>query len=169
VKPAARIRLSTLLLAMVILALLAALYAQHRREAQLQDSLAIYRHPVTEGIHDTLDQPLALAYPDGARLEDVLKEMKLRSTGRPKLPTGFPIYVDPIGLQEAERSMTSTVKRAAKAETLTLGEHLRGILNPLGLDYQVKHGFLMITSKESLDAPAGDAVDPYLQYRDILR
>ena len=82
---------------------------------------------------------------------------------------GIPIYVDPIGLQEAERSMNSTVQRPPSADTLTLGEHLRRILEPLGLAYVVKQGFLMISSKESFDEPVGDDVDPYLQYRDVLR
>ena len=33
----------------------------------------------------------------------------------------------------------------------------------------MKDGFLMITSKESFDAPVGDDADPYLRYRDVLR
>ena len=67
---------------------------------------------------------------------------------------GIPIYVDPIGLQEAERSMNSTVQRPPSADTLALGEHLRRVLEPLGLGYEVKAGFLMISSKESLTRPS---------------
>ena len=52
---------------------------------------------------------------------------------------------------------------------MTPGEHLRRILDPLGLGYVVKDTFLMITSKESLDVAVGDAADPYPQYRDVLR
>jgi len=164
-----RIRLSTLLLLMIVLALLFGLHAQRHREAQLQATLALYRHPVTEGIYDALDQPLALAYADGAPLEEVLKEAKLRSAGRPKLRSGIPIYVDPIGLQEAEKSMISRVKRPPSADTLTLGEHLRHVLEPLGLGYVVQEGFLMITSTDSLDVESGDQIDPYVTYRDVLR
>jgi hypothetical protein len=167
-KRVARIRLSTLLLVVVVLAILVALYAQNRREAQLQGSLAIYRDPVAEGIHDALDQPLALTYPDGAPLEQVLKEIK-RSTGRPKLKSGIPIYVDPVGLQEAEKSMESPIKKPQSADKLSLGEHLKRLLRPLGLGYVVKDRFLMITSKESIDLDTGNNADPYLQYRDILR
>ena len=65
--------------------------------------------------------------------------------------------------------MNSTVKRPPSADSLTLGEHLRRVLEPLGLGYVVKDGFMMITSKESIDVPVGDDVDLYLQYRDVLR
>ena len=164
-----RIRLSTLLLWMIVIALLVGLYAQQRRTAELRANLSLYRDPATEGIFDVLDQPLALTYADGAHLEAVLKEIKLRSTGWPKLKSGIPIYVDPIGLQEAEKSMTSPVRRPSPVDRLTLGEHIRSVLGPLGLGYVVKDGFLMVTSSESLDMETGDAIDPYRQYRDVLR
>jgi hypothetical protein len=166
------IRLSTFLLLMLVIALLIALYAQHLHEARLREALSVYRHDRTEGIFDALDQPIALSYADGAALDAVLKDIKMRTTKNPslpKIPAGIPIYVDPIGLQEAERSLSLTVKRPPSADTLTLGEHLRRVLDPLGLGYQVKDGFLMITSKEAVDVPVGDDMDPYLQYRDVLR
>ena len=121
------------------------------RQAQLQAALSFYRDPRTEAIYDTLDQPLGLFYADGAFLQDVLKAIKQRTTGQSKLMSGIPIYVDPVGLQEAEKSLVSTVKRPPSANKLALGEHLRHVLNPLGLGYVVQEGFLMITSTDSLD------------------
>ena len=38
------------------------------------------------------------------------------------------------------------MKTAPEADTLPLGEHLRRILGSLGLGYEVKDGFLKITS-----------------------
>jgi hypothetical protein len=163
------IRLSTLLLSMVVVALVFGLYVQKRREAQLQAALSFYRDPMTEAIYDALDHPLGLTYPDEAPLEDVLKEIRQRTTGSPKLKTGIAIYVDPIGMQEAEKSMLSTINRPPSADTLTLGEHLTHILHRLQLAYVVRDGFLMVTSKGSLDVETGDAVNPYLHYRDVLR
>jgi hypothetical protein len=154
---------------MVVVALLLGLYVQQRRQAGLLTALAQYRHPVTEGIFDVLDEPMALTYQDGAPLDVVLKLIKKTSTGRPKLKTGIPIYVDPVGLQEAEKSLVAPVKRPPGAENLPLGEHLQRILEPLGLGYSVKDGFLMIESAESLDEPFGEEADLYLQYRDVLR
>jgi hypothetical protein len=166
------IRLSTFLLLTVAAGLLIALYAQGLREARLLDALSAYRNPRQEGLYDALDRPIALAYPDGATVEQVLKEIKKQTTKNPalpKIPNGVQIYVDPIGLQEAEKSMNSPVQRPPSADALTLGEHLRRVLEPLGLGYEVKSGFLMISAKESLEAPAGVDADPYLQYRDVLR
>jgi hypothetical protein len=166
------IRLSTFLLVVLVIALLIGLYAQHLREARLQDAISVYRNSKTEAIIDALEQPIALTYADDTPLDEVLKEIKEQTTKNPKLPklaTGIPIYVDPIGLQETERSLNSTVKRPASADTLALGEHLRRVLEPLGLGYVVKDGFLMITSKESVDEPLGEDVEPYLRYRDVLR
>ncbi|MGP0065683.1 MAG: hypothetical protein ACLQGP_19025 [Isosphaeraceae bacterium] len=168
-----RVRLSTFLLLIAVAALLIGLYAQRRREAQLMAFLSLYRNTKQEGIYDALDQPIALSYADGDHLAGVLKEIKKQTTKNPKLPklpTGIPIYVDPIGLQEAERSMNSVVERPSSADRLALGEHLKRILEPLGLAYVVKEGFLMITSKDSVDEPFGDDTgDPYLKHRDVLK
>jgi hypothetical protein len=167
-----RIRLSTLLLLMVVVALLVGLYAQKRRQAQLLAALSVYRNLPGEGIYNALGQPIALTYVDGAPLDVVLKKIKAQTTKNPKipkLPAGIPIYVDPLGLQEAGRSMNSQVKRPPSADTLTLGEYLAHVLNSLGLAYQVKDGYLMITSKESIDVPLGEqGKDLYIQYRDLL-
>src|SRR5262245_42683446 len=165
-----RIRLSTLLLLILIVALGFGLFVQRRREAQLLATLMLYRDVGQEGIFDLLGGPIALSYPDGAPLDQVLKEFKLRTTGpSSKIRTGIPLYVDPLGLRAAERTLASPVKRPSTSEKLSLAEHLRLVLGPLGLAYIVKDGFLMITAKESVDEPLGEDVDPYPQYRDVLR
>jgi hypothetical protein len=181
--PLRRIRLSTLLLLIVVAALVIGLYVQRRRETQLLADLSIYREPIQEGIFDALDEPIALTYADGAPLDVVLKEIEQKTTKTPKLPklpTGIPIYVDPLGLQEAEKSLNSEVKRPPSADRLTLGEHLKGILDPLGLAYTTKDGFLMITSGTPWDMttsvpsehrPIVDLSrdEIYLKYRDVLK
>ncbi len=164
-----RIPLHNVLLLIVALALLFDIYLLRRRQARILDALAFYRQPTTEGIYDALDQPLATMYPDGATLEVVLKEIKARTTGKPKLASGIPIYVDPVGLQEAQQTMTSPIKRPESAERVTLGEQLRAVLEPLGLNYQVRQGFLMITSQETVDNPVGVREEPYAKFRDVLR
>jgi hypothetical protein len=105
----------------LVIALLIGLYAQHLREARLQHAISVYRHYRTEGIIEALEQPIALAYGDDAPLDEVLKEIKKQTTKNPKLrkiPTGIPIYVDPISLQETECSLNSTVNRPASADAL---------------------------------------------------
>jgi hypothetical protein len=80
----------------------------------------------------------------------------------------MPIYVDPNGLQEAEVTPTAPVKAQAPDATLPLKIKLQRALDPLGLAFKAQDGFLMITSKASLDKPVGDARDPYEIYRDVL-
>ena len=164
--PLPRTRLSTLLLLIVVVSLSIGLFVLKRREARLQETLMRYRDLRAEGALEIIDLPLALTYTDGSALEDMLKDVKKCSIGRPKLPAGLPIYVDPIGLQEARQSMTSPLKKPRPHEQLTLRQHLRRALEPLGLRPVVKDGWLMITSIESVDG--GKAPDPYLGFRDIL-
>lgn len=169
------IRLSTFLLLVMVIALLVSLFLQRLREQRLRDAIAVYRHPRAEALIDALDRPLALDYPDSATLDEMLKEVRrvsiaLRIGKLPGAPPGIAIYVDPIGLQEAGQSMDAKIRRPKSADSLTLGEHLRRILDPMGLGYDFigdsrGNGFLMITAQESLDV----AADPYVLYRDVLR
>jgi hypothetical protein len=166
--PPLRIRLGTLLLVVVVLALLVRLFILKRSETQLQTELLPLRNMIAEGVADAMNRPFALTYPDGAPLEQVLRDIKKASATQPKLsPAGIPIYVDPIGLSEADQTMKSTVKRPTSDQKLTLREHLKQALKPLGLACTVSVGFLMITSEESLDERPDD--DPYLGFHDVLR
>lgn len=164
-----RVHLQTLVLLIVAISLLIDLSLIKRRQLGLLDALAFYRQPGIEGIYDVLNEPLATAYPDGATLEDMLKDIKARTTGKPKLKSGLPIYADPVGLQEANQTMTSTVKRPELTDRMTLGDQIRQALEPLGLVYMVRDGFMMITSKESWERSADVPVNLYLEFRDVLR
>ncbi|MBV8234029.1 MAG: hypothetical protein JO329_28960, partial [Planctomycetaceae bacterium] len=72
--------------------------------------------------------------------------------------TGIPIYVDPVGLQEAEKTMTSPV--TLDLEGVPLKTTLRLLLKQLGLTYTVKDGLLTITSESSEDQPTEIRVYP---------
>jgi len=95
-----------------------------------------------------LDKPIPLNFKD-APLEDVLHFIKSATSG-PGDP-GIPIYVDPVGLQEAEKTMTSPVTVESKGEPLKTS--LKRLLKPLGLTYTVKDGLLLVTSVEAADEP----------------
>jgi hypothetical protein len=92
-----------------------------------------------------LEEPVAMSFPNETPLEDVLKYIKQATTGS-NFP-GIPIYVDPLGLQEAERSMTSTV--SIDLEGVPLRRTLQLLLGQLGLVYFVDDGILCITSQDS--------------------
>ena len=70
----------------------------------------------------------------------------------------LPIYVDPIGLQETEKSMTSTVR--IDVEGVPLKTSLRLCLKQLDLVYSIRDGLLLITSEESAPTPVYE--DPFL-------
>ncbi len=95
-----------------------------------------------------LDEPLSISFAEETPLEDVLKYVKQATTS--KTYPGIPIYVDPIGLQEAEKSMTSTV-RNMDLEGIPLRRTLHLLLKQLDLMYFVDDGILCITSAESED------------------
>lgn len=109
----------------------------------------------TKAVLTTLERRLDLKL-EQAPLEDVLISIKTATQGEGD--TGLPIYIDPVGLQEAEVTMRSPTSIDAKAEPLKTA--LRKALKPLHLVYGVKDGLLTITSEFSEDAPLepeGDA------------
>lgn len=93
----------------------------------------------------SLEQPIDMNFAAETPLEDVLKYIK-QSTITPTY-AGIPIYVDPAGLQEAERSMQSTVQM--QLEGVPLRRTLQLVLAQLGLAYFVDDGVLVITSQDS--------------------
>jgi hypothetical protein len=162
-----RIRLSTLILLIVIVAMGFGLVAQQRREARLNAALSLYRDRANEAILEMLDQPIAVDYTDKSTLDDVLKQIRVLSRGA-RLTKGIPIYIDPIGLQEAQQSLIAPIQAPFPRGDLPLREQLRRILKPLSLSFSVASGYLMITSEDSMDEETVE-LDPYLKYRDVLK
>jgi Domain of unknown function (DUF4139)/N-terminal domain of unknown function (DUF4140) len=96
-----------------------------------------------------LAKPLELPFREETTLDDVMAYVK-QSTKSASLPDGIPIYVDPMGLQEAEKSLTSTVRNIEfKGVPLKVGLGL--LLKQLDLTYEVKGGLLTIISRESAE------------------
>jgi hypothetical protein len=93
-----------------------------------------------------LQETIALPFPDETPLEDVLKYIKA-ATYRDNVPP-IPIYVNPIGLQEAEKTPQSLV--AIDVGEVPLEVSMRLMLKQLGMTYSVsKEGLVMITSQTS--------------------
>ena len=95
-----------------------------------------------------LNRPVPMHFAEETPLDDVLKliqQATAASDGK-----GIPIYVDPIGLSEADKTMTSTI-RNVELDGVKLRVSLRLCLQQLDLGYCVRDGFLLITSQESLD------------------
>ena len=119
-----------------------------RRIARWGKAVDVFdRDPKTKQIIEKLEQPVAMTFPTDTPLEDVLKYVKQATQGAND--SGIPIYIDPLGLQEADKTVTSPVQ--IDLEGVPLKTTLRLLLKQLGLTYTVKDGFLMITSQESED------------------
>ena len=76
-------------------------------------------------------------------LEDVIQFIRASTRGG-AFPEGIPIYVDPVGLQEAERTMASPI--TFDVPQVPLRKSLELILRQLDLAYQVNDGLLTIGS-----------------------
>ncbi len=116
----------------------------------------------SQQIHAKLDEPISMSFNEETPLEDILKYVRQATTT--KTYSGIPIYVDPFGLQAAEKSMTSTV-RGMDLEGVPLRRTLQLLLKQLDLIYFVDEGVLCITSASS-DGAFGPAVgepSPILQ------
>lgn len=154
------IRLSTLMLLTLVAALSIALYVQHEREIRLARALFRVRHFNEAAIQGALDAPFKTAATPGGTmtLQSFLKTIRASSiTGA--LWDGIPIYVDPVGLQEAGQTMIALIA-VPPAGTVTKTV-LESELARLKLDYVVKDGILTITSQESVDreSPSDDPLD----------
>ncbi len=96
-----------------------------------------------ERIRRKLDEPIAMHFPTETPLDEVLRHIK-NATSEPGFP-GIPIYVDPIGLQSAERSLNSTVSIDIGA--IPVRDALGLCLKQLGLGYAVRSGYLHISDE----------------------
>jgi hypothetical protein len=124
----------------------------------------------TRKVLEQLEEPIAFSFPDATPLEDVLKYVKLATKG-PNF-NGISIYIDPIGLVESEKTMSSPVK--INLEGVPLKTTLRLVLKQLGLTYIVKDGFLLICfdkpghpSTEIAENPVSNRLALPLSPRDV--
>ena len=99
-----------------------------------------------------------MSFANETPLDDVLKYIK-QATTTPTF-TGIPIYVDPIGLKDAKRSINSTIQ--IDAQGMPLKTSLRLILKQVGLAYIVKDGCLMIDSRSGITEMRLEEVDQKL-------
>jgi|GEM_PF-2431301 len=98
---------------------------------------------------EKLQQPIAFAFPNETPLEDVIKYLK-SATQSPK-EKGISIYVDPVSLQEAEKTMTSPVTIDLEDVPISLGLEL--ILKQLGLTFTVQQDGVVMIVSEGSDGP----------------
>lgn len=111
-----------------------------------------------------LDQPIDLPFPHETSLGEVIQHLK-QATASDDHKSGIPIYVDPVGLTEAEQTLDSPV--VIDLEGIALRTSLGLLLSQLDLVYEVHpEGLLIVTGMSCTDRPI---TDPSLQILDELR
>jgi hypothetical protein len=122
--------------------------ATERRVGRYDTVSLTCRDPKTVAIERALAKPLSMPFGNETSLGDVLKYIR-GATRSAELPDGIPIYVDPIALQEEEKTLASQV--TIDLEGVPLKKSLTLLVKQLGLSYTVKDGLVAITSPRSLD------------------
>ncbi len=105
----------------------------------------VTRDEPTRKVYQKLEEPITIQYPSETPLDEVLKYIK--SATSEANYAGIQYYLDPVGLQEADRTETSPVK--IDLENIPLKTALKLILDQVGLVYTVKDGILKIDNKDS--------------------
>ncbi len=100
----------------------------------------------TKRVEKQLDLVIEAEFPEGTTLEQFLKHIKQQTTKA--RPPGIPIYVNPIGLQEAKKGMEFVIP--GFNEKAPVRVILERTLQGTGLSFTVGDGFLMIDSRTGI-------------------
>lgn len=117
-------------------------------------------------VRSKLAQPVDMEFPNEIPLGDLLKYVA-QATAGPEMERGIPIYVDPVGLQEAEKTLDSTV--AIDLRGVPLAKSLTLALKQLGLAYTVDDDGLLLVTSEGDPAVPRDPPDLILEELARLR
>ncbi len=130
------------------------------KSAPTPPTAAQQQPPRRRSIADKLEQPIAMSFANETPLGDVFKYIN-QATRDGRAGAGIPIYADPLGLQDAEVTLNTTV--ALDVENTPLRVTLARLLAQRGLEYAVKDDVLIISSPRRIDeerkekaAEAGD-------------
>ena len=117
--------------------------------------------PMNLPIIRALDRPCMAPLKGDPSLEEAVAAIRATTKG-PDLPNGIPIHVDPMGLNEAEHTITQRVTMDLEPGDCSLAAVLPMLLKQLDLDYFVKDGVLHISHCSSVDQPfVGTFPDPF--------
>jgi hypothetical protein len=99
-----------------------------------------------------LQEKIPMAFTNETPLEDVLKYIRASTVEKADFPDGLPIYLDPVGFQEAEKTPTSVITINLKG--IPLATCLKLLLRQLSLAYYIHpDGLVVITHENSEDIP----------------
>lgn len=103
---------------------------------------------------EKLQTVVTVEFPNDTPLADFLSEVKRLSRGKDEKEKPISIYVDPVGLQEAEKTGASPV--TISLEDVTIAKALTLALKQLSLCYQVQEDGLVFITADSGDSVVTD-------------
>jgi hypothetical protein len=104
-----------------------------------------------------LQESVSVSFANDTPLDDFLRFVKDETRGKEKKESGIRFFVDPAGLQEAEKTMRSLI--VIDLEEVPLATVLELTLHQLGLRYYVQKDGIVMISSEGSDTP-GAMDDP---------
>lgn len=96
-------------------------------------------------LFEKLDMDISMPFPNATPLEKVLSYVA--NATKDKEYKGIPIYLDPEGLADAEKTPASTI--VINIEGVPLRASLALALRQLGLRYFVTSGMIVVTSRDA--------------------
>ncbi len=100
-------------------------------------------------IREILEMPIPMPFAQETALEEVLNYIKSKTITL-QFPEGLPIYIDPVGLTEAEKTMSTPVTCSVNGPPLRTSLSL--MLRQLDMTSEIHDGVLRITSLTSANA-----------------
>jgi hypothetical protein len=95
-----------------------------------------------------LKERIPMEFPKETALGDVLKYIRSSTVDEATMPGGIPIYLDPVALNDADKSLNDKITIDMKG--IPLATTLDLILHHLGMMYELRpEGFLFITNPAS--------------------
>jgi hypothetical protein len=95
---------------------------------------------------------IPMEFPHETTLGDVLKHIKAATMDNTIMPNGIPIYVDPVGLKDADKALSDKIRINLKG--IPLATTLKLALHQLSLVYRIHpDGLVYITSTASEETP----------------
>ena len=104
-----------------------------------------------------LQEKIPMNFPDDAPLGNVKRYIEQATIDKTDFPEGLSIYVDPQGLQDADKTMSSTV--AISLKNIPLETTLRLLLKQLSMAYWVNEDGLLIITSNAPEDPIIDQAD----------
>jgi hypothetical protein len=103
-----------------------------------------------KAINAALDRPLRMPFAQPTPFEDVLKHIRTCTRSK-ELPEGIPFYIDPVSLEEAEKTMASPI--SLDLDDVSLRKSLKLLFSQLDLTYTVDEELITVKFRGSRQGP----------------